>query len=92
MTSPDPMQSASPIPSQPSTAATAAKVGKTAAKVGGAVGVALVYIIIRRVIAVFVLLFGLILGNVFGGGIWFLICPAVLLVGYWVVLHYIRAP
>ena len=87
MTSPDPIYSVPPVPSQQTTAA---KVGKTAAKVGGAVGVALIVIIIRRVIVGFLLLFGLILGNVFGGGIWFLICPAVLLVGYWVVMRYIR--
>lgn len=87
MTSPDPMYSAPPVSSQQSNAA---KVGKTAAKVGGAVGVALIIIIIRRLIVGFLLLFGLILGNFFGGGIWFLICPAVLLVGYWIALRYIR--
>lgn len=92
MTSPDPMHSASPVPSQPSTATTAAKVGKTAAKVGGAVGIALVYIIIRRLIGVFLILVGFYFGNLLGGGIWFLICPAILLVGYWVALRYIKAP
>lgn len=87
MANPDPLYSMPPAPNQQSTAA---KVGKTAAKVGGAVGIALIIIIIRRVIVFFLLIVGLVLGNVFGGGIWFLICPAVLLVGYWVALRYIR--
>jgi hypothetical protein len=75
---------------------TAAKAGKTAAQVGAAVGVALLYVVIRRIvfgfIAMVLIVFGFYVGNIFGGGIWFLIWPAALLVGFWVALRYIRLP
>ena len=86
ITGPELNRPPAPIPTQQSGAK---EVGKTAAKVAGAVGIAFMFIIIRRIIGGLIVIFGLMLGSVLGGGIWFLICPALLLVGYWVALRYV---
>lgn len=86
MTGPELNRPPAPTPTQQSRAK---EVGKTAATVAGAVGIALIFIVIRRIIGGMIIIFGLMLGSVMGGGIWFLICPALLLVGYWVALRYI---
>lgn len=86
MTGPEPNRPPAPMPMQQSGAK---EVGKTAAKVAGAVGIAFIFIVIRRIIGGMIIIFGLMLGSVMGGGVWFLICPALLLVGYWVALRYV---